>query len=61
MRPRIEGKEERRVLELINSSHPSLSPTQLIEHLINTYYESIYPRGERSDNGKIEEDKTHTI
>lgn len=57
MRPRIEGKEQSRIIELVDSVHTDLSPTQLIEMLINTYYESIYPSGEGLENAKTKENQ----
>lgn len=58
MRPRIEGKEECKVLHLINTVDSNLTPTQLIYKIINKYYESIYPRGEDLRNGNIKETQT---
>lgn len=60
MRPRIEGKEQVRLIELVEDIHSNLSPTQLIEMLINTYYESIYPSGEGSENAKIKENQINS-
>jgi len=55
VRPRIEGKEQARLIRLI-TDHTPLSPTQLINQLINNHYESIYPRGEEIEqNGNIKE------
>lgn len=50
MRPRIEGEEERRLIELITTYYPSMSPTELLQELINTHYDSIYPRGKDNDD-----------
>lgn len=57
MRPRIEGEEESKVISMVSSEYKGLSPTQLIEMLINTHYQELYPSGEEKVDGKIKEDK----
>ena len=56
MRPRIEGVEQERVIQLVNSM--GISPTELINTLINNHYKSIYPSGKDLKNGNTEETQT---
>lgn len=53
MRPRIEGLEEVRLIAILDCMGNSVSPTELIKELINTRYNTLYPRGEVK-NGNTE-------
>ncbi len=57
MRPRIEGIEEGRIIEMLNDSYSHLSPTELVKQLINNHYQTLYPRGDTSD-GNTKETET---
>ncbi len=56
MRPRIEGVEASKLITMVDTDYKGLTPTQLIEMLINIHYQTLYPRGEEQVNGKIKED-----
>lgn len=59
MRPRLEGVIESQIIELVTSQYPNLTPTQLLQKLVDEHYHTLYPRGKDTvNNAKIEEDKT---
>ncbi|AUR86450.1 hypothetical protein NVP1084O_243 [Vibrio phage 1.084.O._10N.261.49.F5] len=59
MRPRLEGEEANRLICMVKDKYSYLSPTELIELLINNHYNELYPRGE-SYNANTKENKNNT-
>jgi hypothetical protein len=60
MRPRLQGCESEKVIKMVQEYYTDLSPTQLIQLLINNHYQELYPRGEEV-NGKNKADKTDLL